>query len=175
MPASKPITKTGRRSRTRNRPKPPRILPVPVNTAMEQLRAVYGSFEWEPRLGALDELIFTVLTQHTSDLNAERAYNSLRDRMPEWTDVIEADPREVPAAIQQGGLANQKSVRIQQILREVIERRGRLDLNFLSELPLEDAKQWLRSLPGVGPKTAAVVLAFSLGSKIWHKRNVATR
>jgi endonuclease-3 len=119
--------------------------------------------EWKPRLNALDELIFTVLTQHTSDLNAERAFNELRRRMPRWEDVIEADNADVTAAIQQGGLANQKSVRIQRILREVLERHGRLELEFLKGCPLEEAREWLTALSGVGPKTAAVVMAFSLG------------
>ena len=114
-------------------------------------------------MAALEELVFTVLTQHTSDLNAERAYRSLRRRYPTWPEVMGAPSTEVASAIREGGLANQKSVRIQRILGEILERRGELDLNFLSDLSLSDAKAWLRELPGVGPKTAAVVLSFSLG------------
>jgi endonuclease-3 len=111
---------------------------------------------------ALDELIFTVLTQHTSDLNAERAYESLRGRLPTWGEVIEADTSTVADAIRHGGLANQKSIRIQQILVEILERLGHFELEFLVGLPLEEARLWLTSLPGVGPKTAAVVMSFSL-------------
>lgn len=140
----------------------PRKLPVPVPLIFERLDPLYGPVEWKPRFNALDELIFTVLTQHTSDLNAERAFNELRRRMPRWEDVMEASVAEVTAAIQQGGLANQKSVRIQRILREVLERHGRLELEFLRECPLEKAREWLTALSGVGPKTAAVVMAFSL-------------
>ena len=113
-------------------------------------------------MSALNELIFTVLTQHTSDINAERAYDSLRKTLPTWGEVVEADPAIVGKAIHHGGLANQKSVRIQNILNEILKRRGRFDLEFLAELPLEQARKWLMSLPGVGPKTAAVVMAFSL-------------
>lgn len=141
----------------------PRKLPVPVPLIFERLNPLYGPVEWKPRYNALDELIFTVLTQHTSDLNAERAFNELRRRMPRWEDVMAADTAEVTAAIQQGGLANQKSVRIQRILHEILDRQGKLELEFLKDLPLDEARGWLTALSGVGPKTAAVVMAFSLG------------
>ena len=111
---------------------------------------------------ALDELIFTVLTQHTSDLNAERAYDALRKRFPTWGEVIEADATAVADAIRHGGLANQKSVRIQKILVEVLKRLGHFELEFLANLPLEEVRTWFTSLPGIGPKTAAVVMAFAL-------------
>ena len=141
---------------------PPRNLPVPIPLIFERLMPLYGPIEWKPRYNALDELIFTVLTQHTSDLNAERAFNELRRRIPEWMEVIEASPEEVAEAIQHGGLANQKSVRIQKILREILERHGRLELEFLKDYSVEEAREWLTALSGVGPKTAAVVMAFSL-------------
>lgn len=147
----------------RRRMSPPRTLPVPVEFIFEKLVPLYGPIQWKPRYNALDELIFTVLTQHTSDLNAERAFNELRLRMPEWTDVLDASPVEVAAAIQSGGLANQKSVRIQKILREVLERHGELELEFLKDMEVAEAREWLTNLSGVGPKTAAVVMAFSLG------------
>jgi endonuclease-3 len=142
---------------------PPRNLPVPVGLIFEKLLPLYGPIEWRPRYNALDELIFTVLTQHTSDLNAERAFDELRRRIPSWGEVIEADTTAVANAIQRGGLANQKSVRIQAILREIVTRHGVLELEFLKALSVDDARQWLTSLPGVGPKTAAVVMAFALG------------
>ena len=137
----------------------PEISPALIQ---ERLNSIWGPVEWRPRMSALNELIFTVLTQHTSDINAERAYDSLRKTLPTWGEVVEADPAIVGKAIHHGGLANQKSVRIQSILNEILKRRGRFDLEFLAELPLEQARQWLMSLPGVGPKTAAVVMAFSL-------------
>lgn len=141
---------------------PPRSLPVPIDLIFEKLNPLYGPIEWKPRYNALDELIFTVLTQHTSDLNAERAFDQLRKQIPTWLEVIEADSKEVAAAIQSGGLANQKSVRIQKILREILERHGKLELEFLKDLELDEARDWLTALSGVGPKTAAVVMAFSL-------------
>ena len=128
----------------------------------KRLDAIYGPIHWRPRMIALDELIFTVLTQHTSDLNAERSYDALRKAMPTWASVIEAETQKIADAIHHGGLANQKSVRIQKILTEILHRLGHFELEFLSDLPLEEARSWLTSLPGVGPKTAAVVMAFSL-------------
>ena len=128
----------------------------------KRLNAIYGPIHWRPRMIALDELIFTVLTQHTSDLNAERSYDALRKAMPTWASVIEAETQKIADAIHHGGLANQKSVRIQQILIKILHRLGHFELEFLSDLPLEEARSWLTSLPGVGPKTAAVVMAFSL-------------
>lgn len=145
------------------RTKPRRKLPVPVDLVRERLTPLYGPIEWKPRYNALDELIFTVLTQHTSDLNAERAFESLRARWSRWEDVIAANPADVADAIKSGGLANQKSVRIQRILQDVLDRHGELELEWLADLPLDDARDWLTKLPGVGPKTAAVVMCFSLG------------
>lgn len=142
---------------------PPRTLPVPIDYIFEKLEPLYGPIEWRPRYNALDELIFTVLTQHTSDLNAERAFDELRRQIPTWGEVIESETSAVVSAIQSGGLANQKSVRIQKILLEIVERHGALELEFLKGFEVDEARAWLTALPGVGPKTAAVVMAFSLG------------
>jgi endonuclease-3 len=133
-----------------------------------------------PRRGdPLDELILTVLSQHTSDLNAERAFESLRRVFPSWDEVVPARLEEVADAIRSGGLANTKAPRIQAILREIREREGRFDLSSLRQLSDAAATEYLASLPGVGPKTAAVVLAFSLGRDALpvdtHVHRVATR
>ena len=137
----------------------PSVAPALVK---ERLNSIYGPIEWRPRMIAIDELIFTVLTQNTSDLNAERAYDSLRKVLPTWGEVIEAETSQVAEAIKRGGLSNQKSVRIQKILVEILKRLGHFELEFLADRPLEEAREWFTSLPGVGPKTAAVVMSFSL-------------
>jgi endonuclease-3 len=131
--------------------------------AMHRLGPLYGPVIWAPRFNALEELIFTVLTQHTSDSNAEVAYESLRKQFPSWMDVIEAGPEEIAESIKHGGLANQKAPRIREILRLILERTGRLELEFLASMELEEAREWLISLPGVGKKTTGVVLNFALG------------
>ena len=123
----------------------------------------YGPLEPPRRTDPLDELILTVQSQHTSDLNAERAFAALRGAFPTWDDVVRAKPEHVADVIRSGGLANTKAVRIQQILREIHEREGRYDLSFLSRRSDDEVREYLMSLPGVGPKTAAVVMSFSLG------------
>lgn len=133
------------------------------DTIIEKLSAIYGEFEQTPRYNALDELIFTVLTQHTSDLNAERAFIQLRETIPTWEEVMVADQQAIADAIFHGGMSNQKSKRIKDILAKILERHGDLEIEFLRNYELEDARKWLVELPGVGPKTAAVVMAFALG------------
>lgn len=133
-----------------------------------------------PRRGdPLDELVRTVLSQHTSDVNAERAFESLRRAFPTWDEVARARSEEVADAIRSGGLANTKAPRIQAILREIREREGRFDVSSLRQMSDAEATEYLASLPGVGPKTAAVVLAFALGRDALpvdtHVHRVATR
>ncbi len=127
------------------------------------LEPEYGPFVWRRRWDPVTELMFTILSQHTSDINAERAERMLEERFESWEVAAEADVREIEAAIQVSGLARQKAPRIQGTLRRILELRGELSLDFLRELPLDEAKAWMQALPGVGPKTAAVVLCFSLG------------
>ena len=133
------------------------------NTVLIELRRQYGPVKWRPRYDPVSELIFTVLSQHTSDLNAERAYGELRKQFISWEAVVNATPQAISESIRVGGLSRIKGPRIRDILREIQRIRGNLDLSFLATLPLEEAKNWLQCLPGIGPKSAAVVLCFSLG------------
>ena len=123
----------------------------------------YGQPTWRDPLPPLDELISTILSQNTNDTNRDRAFRSLRERFPTWEEVRDGDPSMVTDAIRTAGLANQKGPRIQQILRDITAERGSLDISFLSTLPLEEARAWLLKFKGVGPKTTAIVLCFSLG------------
>jgi endonuclease-3 len=130
---------------------------------MEALEPLYGRPEPMPSHDPLAELILTVLSQNTSDTNSGRAFVQLMRHYPSWEAIASAPTGELAATIQPGGLARQKAPRIQAILRAVAERSPDWDLSFLETMPLEEARAWLRSLPGVGPKTAACVLLFSLG------------
>jgi len=129
----------------------------------DRLDARYGPRRWQRGRPPLDELILTILSQHTSDANAERAFRALRERFSTWEEVRAAPVADVAGAIRGGGLAAQKAPRIQTALNAALASRGRLDLDHLADLPLEDARAWLTGLSGVGPKTAACVLLFALG------------
>jgi len=175
----------------------------------KRLLKTYGEPEPPARRGdALGELIACILSQHTSDLNSGRAFEALRARFPTWELVRDAPARAVVAAIRSSGLANQKGPRIQAVLRTISRdaaftlgriRRGpsrahgsaagrkpaasqtrrALDINFLADWPVPDAKAWLQSLNGVGPKTAAITLLFGLGRPAFpvdtHVHRVAGR
>ncbi|MGH2750534.1 MAG: endonuclease III domain-containing protein [Actinomycetota bacterium] len=121
----------------------------------------------------------TVLSQHTSDLNTARAWRGLKSRWPKWRAVRDADPTEVADAIRAGGLADTKAVRIQRILAEIEEREGSIDLGRLNEFDDHEVERYLVSLPGVGPKTAACVMLFSMGRDAFpvdtHVHRVALR
>jgi endonuclease-3 len=129
----------------------------------QRLLDFYGQPVWRNPLPPVDELISTILSQNTNDTNRDRAFESLRRTFPTWEGVRDAVPDSVVAAIRPAGLANQKGPRIQQVLKDISAERGSLDLYFLKDLPLEEGRLWLKKFKGVGPKTAAIVLLFSLG------------
>lgn len=126
------------------------------------LDEAYGRAPQQASAAPVFELVLTLLSQHTSDRNSGQAMHRLIERFPTWDAVLAAPVREVEDAIRPGGLAPTKSKRMQGLLAEVKARRPDWDLEFLRGLPLEEAKTWLTSLPGVGPKTAACVLLFAL-------------
>jgi len=136
---------------------------VSVAQVLELLAPVYGRPVAQPSHDPLSELVLTVLSQNTADTNSGRAFVAMMRRYPSWEAIADAPPEELVATIQFGGLAQQKAPRIQKILQAVEERSPGWDLDFLQEMELEEARTWLRALPGVGPKTAACVLLFSLG------------
>ena len=121
----------------------------------------YGKEVSARKLAPLDELVMTILSQHTNDVNMFRAYESLKERFATWEEVMEAPQEEVALFIKSSGMYNLKAKRIQTALREIQERVGRLDLSHLETMDLDKAKKWLTSLHGVGPKTASIVLLFS--------------
>ena len=130
----------------------------------------YGEPQNEPDYDPVGGLIGTILSQHTSDINSERAYKQLIETFTTWEEVRDAPTYKVAEAILNGGLANIKARRIQDVLHELTEmqaERGdtRTLVHALDELPRmqpEEAWRSLRKLPGVGPKTAACVLMFHL-------------
>jgi endonuclease-3 len=137
-------------------------LAVKVARIHSQLRAAYG----EPERWAVDdpvgELVAVVISQHTSDVNTDRAFKNLLARFGNWEAVRDAPVGEIAVAIKSAGLANVKAPRIKDILQTISARHGRLSIDYMASLPLEQAKAELRALPGVGPKTAACTLLFAL-------------
>lgn len=125
------------------------------------LREVFGYPDWRRGYPPLDELVDCILSQSTNDANRDRAFAGLKAAFPSWEAVMDAPTEAVIDAIKPAGLANQKAPRIQQVLRLIHEQRGELNIDFLADVPLDEAKTWLTSFHGVGPKTAAIVLCFA--------------
>jgi len=123
----------------------------------------YGKEVSERKLPPIDELVMTILSQHTNDVNMFRAFESLKGVYSSWEDVLAAPQDELAVTIRSSGMFNLKAKRIQATLREIQERVGKLDISHLETMEIPEAKEWLTSLHGVGPKTAAIVLLFSFG------------
>jgi endonuclease III len=153
--------------------------PADIRAVQLRLRAQQGRFVPGTVLPVIDELVATVLSQHTSDINSGRAFARLKERFPSWEQVADAPAGEVADAIRCGGIADQKARRIQRILAVIEQREGRIGLDRLHDVGDAAAAGYLESLPGVGPKTAACVLVFALGRAAFpvdtHVHRVATR
>jgi endonuclease III len=135
-------------------------LEVWAGAIYERLRVAYGQPNWRPYYSPMDELILTFLSQNTSDLNSGRAFAALKARYGDWQAALDAPMEELAETIRSGGLAYQKAPRIQKALRRIKEERGEFDLDFLGEMPVEDAMRWLTSFDGIGHKTASIVMLF---------------
>jgi endonuclease III len=175
-----------------------------VPFVLDALAGLYGRPTWERRLDPTSELILTILTQNSADINAERAFESLRAAFPsggtvqvhapgpgwggaglapgaapDWMAVETAPIADLIEAIRPGGLAVSKSPRIQAALRLIREERGVHSLEFLADMPPLEARDWLVRIDGIGKKTASVLLMFSFGMPLIpvdrHVERVARR
>jgi endonuclease III len=163
---------------------------------LDRLAEVEGRPEWQPRLDPTSELILTILTQNSADINAEVAFAALRATYPsapapagaadakprhfpgwggvglpdmpppDWAAVEAAPIPELTDVIRPGGLANQKAPRLQAALRALVANGGGYSLAFLADKPPLEARDWLSAIPGIGKKTASVVLLFSFGTPL---------
>ncbi|MDP9484112.1 MAG: hypothetical protein M3P84_12935, partial [Chloroflexota bacterium] len=168
-----------------------RTRPGLIAFVLEQLATEYGHPTWERRLDPTSELILTILTQNTADVNAEHAFEALVAAYPgsgpvqshratagwggvgmadlaspDWPAVEQAPLAELVEVIRPGGLAQQKAPRIQAALRTIREARGDHSLEFLGELSALEAREWLTRIDGIGRKTASVVLLFCFGTPL---------
>jgi endonuclease-3 len=175
-----------------------------VPFVLDGLASVYGRPAFERRLDPTSELILTILTQNTADVNAEQAFIALREAYPsglpperhepglgwggvglpegappDWAAVEAAPLPELIDVIRPGGLAAQKAPRIQATLRTIREERGDHSLEFLGEMPALEARDWLTAIPGIGKKTASVLLLFCFNQPLMpvdrHVERVAKR
>jgi endonuclease III len=158
-------------------------VPVTVAARLRQiarrLRRAYGAPPAPRRLPPLDELVLTILSQNTNDTNRDRAYADLRAKLPAWEDVADAPLPVIERAIRSGGLAPTKAPRIRAVLRALRDRGIALDERALRRIRDDRLFDLLVALPGVGPKTAACVLLFSLDRPYFpvdtHVHRVASR
>ena len=134
-----------------------------MSLVLRQLNTTYGRPSHARGGDPLDSLIGTVLSQNTTDVNSHRAFARLKSVFPAWQEAMSARPSQIARAIRSGGLADIKARRIKQILKQIARDQGKLDLSFLRRKAVPEARRYLTSFPGVGPKTAACVLLFSLG------------
>jgi len=134
-----------------------------IEIIADRLDEQYGPRKLEPNQDPVGEIVQTILSQHTSDVNSGRAFASLREAFPTWESIIDAPSELIAESIRSGGLADQKAPRIQHALGTILAARGEFDLSFLSSMAKTDARNWLTAINGIGPKTASCVLLFSLG------------
>ncbi|MFH0913685.1 MAG: endonuclease III [Chloroflexota bacterium] len=137
--------------------------PAPVEQILDLLGTEYGRPRRRRRGDPVSVLVKTILSQNTSDTNSDRAFERLKVTFPRWEDLLTSDSAGIVTAIREGGLGQIKARRLKQALGELRRLRGRLELDFLKDLPPAEAREWLKQLPGVGNKTANVVLLFALG------------
>ena len=133
---------------------------APVSAALTE---VYGQLDWSRNQDGMDELISCILSQSTNDTNRDRAFARLKAHFGDWAAVRFAPLEELIEVIRPAGLANQKAPRIQEALGVIRAHAGAYSIDFLDDLSLDEAKAWLVSLRGIGPKTAAIVLCFAYG------------
>lgn len=134
-----------------------------IELLVDRLEAVYGPPQHDHPSDPLDELVCCILSQHTTDATSFPTFDRLKELCPTWEQVIALGPERLSQVIRKAGLANQKSRSIIGCLVEIYSRNGEFHLENLRDLSLVDARKWLESLPGVGPKTASIVLCFSFG------------
>jgi endonuclease-3 len=139
----------------------------PLPQIIRNLELAFGEPRNERRRDPLDTLINVILSQATSDVNSDRAFASLKRRFPTWEDALRARTSSIAAAIRSGGLANQKAAVIKNLLRQIREKHGALDLSFLCAMPTREAAAYLAQFRGIGPKTIACTLLFACGKEVF--------
>lgn len=126
----------------------------------QDLLDVYGAPEDPSDQSGIDYLVETILSQNTNDINRDKAFNNLKDSYEDYDEVLDADVDELEDVIRVAGLGATKAERIQGALQILKEERGSFSLDFIDDMSVEEGKKWLTEIPGIGPKTAAIILCF---------------
>ncbi len=134
-----------------------------IKTIISLLTREYGKREWKLDKDTVGVLVRTILSQNTSDRNSDRAFDSLKKAFPSWVQAKNASEDKLAESIKHGGLSEVKARYIKDSLNHIFREQGNLNLDLLKGMATEEARKWLLHLPGVGLKTANVVLLFSLG------------
>jgi endonuclease III len=144
-----------------------------------RLKRIYGIPRRDPSRDAVSQLIVTILSQATADVQTARSFGELRRRFPTWEQVRDARASELAKVIHSSGLSNQKAPRIKAALKHITGERGRIELDFLKDMPVDQARAWLMQIGGVGPKTASIVLLFTFHKPLFpvdtHIHRIARR
>jgi endonuclease III len=139
----------------------------PVRYIIQNLERTYGVPENERASDPLDMLVKIILSQATSDTNSHRTFAALKKRFPVWDELLRARTKTIAETIRSGGLANQKAAVIKEVLGQIKEEHGTLDLSFLHDLPSEEAARYLSQFRGIGPKTVACTLLFACRKEVF--------
>ncbi len=139
----------------------------PVRYIIQNLERTYGVPKNERASDPLDMLIKIILSQATSDTNSDRTFAALKKRFPAWDDASRARTSTIANTIRAGGLANQKAAVIKDLLGQIKEKHGALNLDFLHELSNEEAVRYLAQFRGIGPKTVACTLLFACRKEVF--------
>lgn len=127
----------------------------------QRLLEKYGEPPEPAEMSGIDYVIETILSQNTNDISRDKAFENLKDRYSGDYEAIEnADREELIDTIRVCGLGPTKAERIQETLRIIREKEGEYSIEFLEDMDVDEAKNWLTGIPGIGPKTAAVILCF---------------
>lgn len=150
-----------------------------ISSICKLLEKEYGKPEWTYKRPVLDELIYTIISQNTTAKNCNEAYTRLCKQFPVWKDILSAKVEDIAEAIKPAGLANIRAPRIQNLLKEINNKQGNLDLEWIRDVPDQKALDYLMKFEGVGRKTAACTLMFALNRPVMpvdtHVHRVATR
>jgi len=142
------------------------VVPARLPVIIRYLDEEYFRPRFAPRYPPADELVFTICSQNTTDINAGRALESLKKKYPAWEDAARAPVRSIASAIKMSGISGPKSRYIKETLSGILQEHGDLEMAFLEEMGDREALDYLTRFPGVGVKTAACVLMFALGRPV---------